>query len=108
MFRSHVSTVQASKAHATVNSAGKKVWPTLRVCSLAKSAYFCSCFWFCFDYVVAPQRRVIPTGCRDELKRSHGQVDALGRVDDLDPFFAFRKMTEFHAGRPGNRAVGHH
>ena len=60
----------------------------------------------CFDYVVAPQRRVIPTGCRDELKRSHGQVDALGWVDNLDQFVAFRKMTEFHAGRPGNRAAG--
>jgi hypothetical protein len=49
--------------------------------------------WSCFDYVTAPERRVIPTGCRDELKRSQGQVDALGRLDDLDPFGAFRKMT---------------
>jgi hypothetical protein len=49
--------------------------------------------WSCFDYVVARQRCVIPTGCRNELKRSHGQVDALGRVDDLDTFVAFRKMT---------------
>ena len=60
MFRGHVPTVQASKAHATVNSAG--INGLLLV------------LWSWFDYVVARQRRAIPTGCRDELKRSHGRL----------------------------------
>jgi hypothetical protein len=44
MFRGRVPTIQASKAHAIVSSAGKKKGTALRVCLLAKCAYFCTCF----------------------------------------------------------------
>src|ERR1017187_5793227 len=75
------------------------VWPTLRVFRSQSRLTFLVLALVLLDSVVAPQRRVIPTGCRDELQRSHRQVDALRRVDDLHSFVAFRKMTEFHAGR---------
>jgi hypothetical protein len=40
MFRGHVPAIQAGKAHAIVSSAGKKKGTALRVCLLAKCAYF--------------------------------------------------------------------